>query len=89
MSVLALFAARRPVPGVYLALVLTLGIGWLVVTMRGGALFNQAAHQVDIVRLLAGGKVTSVHATVGDWDPARPMPGHCGRGRTLPRCRPG
>jgi phthalate 4,5-cis-dihydrodiol dehydrogenase len=40
-----------------------------------GALFNQAAHQVDVVRLLAGGKVTSVHATTGDWDPGRPMPG--------------
>jgi phthalate 4,5-cis-dihydrodiol dehydrogenase len=40
-----------------------------------GAVFNQAAHQVDIVRLLAGGKVTSVHATTGDWDPARPTSG--------------
>ena len=28
----------------------------------GGAVFNQAAHQVDIVRLLGGGRVKSVRA---------------------------
>ena len=39
----------------------------------GGAVFNQAAHQVDIARLLAGGKVRSVRAFTGIWDPsARP-----------------
>jgi phthalate 4,5-cis-dihydrodiol dehydrogenase len=41
----------------------------------GGAVFNQAAHQVDIVRLLAGGKVRSVRAFTGDWDRARPTEG--------------
>ena len=41
----------------------------------GGAVFNQAAHQVDIVRLLAGGKVRSVRAFTGTWDPARPTEG--------------
>ena len=41
----------------------------------GGVVFNQAAHQVDIVRLLAGGKVLSVRAHTGIWDPARPTEG--------------
>lgn len=41
----------------------------------GGAVFNQAAHQVDIVRLLGGGHVTSVRAATGAWDPARPTEG--------------
>ena len=34
----------------------------------GGAVFNQAAHQVDIVRLLGGGRVKSVRAATGAWD---------------------
>jgi phthalate 4,5-cis-dihydrodiol dehydrogenase len=41
----------------------------------GGVLFSQAAHQVDIVRLLAGGQVRSVRAATGSWDPARPAEG--------------
>jgi phthalate 4,5-cis-dihydrodiol dehydrogenase len=41
----------------------------------GGAVFNQAAHQVDIVRLLGGGYVRSVRAATGAWDPARPTEG--------------
>ena len=41
----------------------------------GGAVFNQAAHQVDIVRHLAGGKVRSVRAFTGNWDRARPTEG--------------
>jgi phthalate 4,5-cis-dihydrodiol dehydrogenase len=41
----------------------------------GGAVFNQAAHQVDIVRLLAGSPVVSVHALAGAWDAARPTEG--------------
>jgi phthalate 4,5-cis-dihydrodiol dehydrogenase len=41
----------------------------------GGAVFNQAAHQVDIVRLLAGSRVKSVRALTGAWDPARPTEG--------------
>jgi phthalate 4,5-cis-dihydrodiol dehydrogenase len=40
----------------------------------GGAIFNQAAHQVDIVRLL-GGEVKTVRAKTGAWDPARPTEG--------------
>jgi len=41
----------------------------------GGAIFNQAAHQVDVVRLLGGGRVRSVRAEKGSWDPARPTEG--------------
>ena len=41
----------------------------------GGAIFNQAAHQVDVARLLAGTPVRSVRATAGAWDPARPTEG--------------
>jgi phthalate 4,5-cis-dihydrodiol dehydrogenase len=41
----------------------------------GGAVFNQAAHQVDIVRLLGGGKAVSVRAATGAWDSARPTEG--------------
>lgn len=41
----------------------------------GGVVFNQAAHQVDIVRLLAGGMVRSVRAFTGIWDMARPTEG--------------
>ncbi|MDB5742272.1 MAG: 4,5-dihydroxyphthalate dehydrogenase [Polaromonas sp.] len=41
----------------------------------GGVVFSQAAHQVDIVRLLAGGNVTSVRAVTGDWDPQRATEG--------------
>lgn len=37
----------------------------------GGAVFNQAAHQVDIVRLIGGGRATSVRAVTGAWDAAR------------------
>lgn len=41
----------------------------------GGVVFSQAAHQVDIVRLLAGGLATTVHARTGRWDPRRPTEG--------------
>lgn len=41
----------------------------------GGAVMNQAAHHVDIVRLLAGGAVRSVRAMTGAWDPARGVEG--------------
>ena len=41
----------------------------------GGALFNQAPHQVDIVRLLGGGRVKSVRAQAGRWDITRPTEG--------------
>lgn len=41
----------------------------------GGVVFSQAAHQMDIVRLLAGGQALSVRALTGRWDPARPTEG--------------
>ena len=44
----------------------------------GGAIWNQAAHQVDIVRLIGGGLVKSVHAASGAWDRARPTEGAYG-----------
>ena len=47
----------------------------LVTAEGGGVIFSQAAHQVDIVRLLGGGKVVSVRASTGAWDSARPTEG--------------
>jgi len=41
----------------------------------GGVVFSQAAHQVDIVRLLAGGRGRSVRALTGSWDASRPTEG--------------
>lgn len=41
----------------------------------GGVVFNQAAHHVDVVRLLGGGRVKSVRAATGRWDPSRPTEG--------------
>jgi phthalate 4,5-cis-dihydrodiol dehydrogenase len=43
--------------------------------LGGGAVFSQAAHQVDIVRLLGGGMVKSIRAATGAWDTARPTEG--------------
>ena len=37
----------------------------------GGVVFSQGAHQVDVVRLLGGGRVAKVRARTGNWDPAR------------------
>jgi phthalate 4,5-cis-dihydrodiol dehydrogenase len=41
----------------------------------GGVVFNQAAHQIDIVRLLAGGLAESVIAQTGVWDTSRATEG--------------
>ena len=41
----------------------------------GGTIYNQAAHHVDIVRLLGGGRLKSVRAQTGAWDRARPTEG--------------
>lgn len=40
--------------------------------MGGGVVFSQAAHQIDITRLLGGGLVDTVRACAGQWDPERP-----------------
>jgi phthalate 4,5-cis-dihydrodiol dehydrogenase len=43
----------------------------------GGIVFNQAPHQVDTIRLLAGGRaVRSVLATTATWSERTPMAGH-------------
>ncbi len=41
----------------------------------GGVVFSQGVHQVDVARFLAGGRVTSVQALTGNWDPGRPTEG--------------
>ena len=41
----------------------------------GGVVHSQAAHQMDVVRLLGGGLVRSVRAHTGAWDAARPTEG--------------
>jgi phthalate 4,5-cis-dihydrodiol dehydrogenase len=47
----------------------------LVTDQGGGVVFSQGAHQIDIVRLLGGGRVRSVRALTGAWDEARPSEG--------------
>jgi phthalate 4,5-cis-dihydrodiol dehydrogenase len=44
-------------------------------TLGGGVMFNQAPHQIDIVRLLGGGLVRTVRAMTFNWDPKRPTEG--------------
>lgn len=41
----------------------------------GGVVYSQAAHQIDVVRLLAGGNLVRVRATAANWDLARPTEG--------------
>jgi len=41
----------------------------------GGVIFSQAAHQIDILRLLGGGEVKTVRAQTGAWDKSRPTEG--------------
>lgn len=41
----------------------------------GGVIHSQATHQIDIVRLLGGGLVSSVRAHTGSWDAVRPTEG--------------
>ncbi len=47
----------------------------LVTAQGGGVVFSQGAHQVDVVRLLAGRRALSVRAFTGQWDAARPTEG--------------
>lgn len=44
-------------------------------TQGGGVVFSQGAHQVDVVRLLAGGRARSVRAHTGEWDATRATEG--------------
>jgi phthalate 4,5-cis-dihydrodiol dehydrogenase len=41
----------------------------------GGVIFSQAAHQVDVVRLLSTSKAVSVRAFTGNWDTSRSTEG--------------
>ena len=41
----------------------------------GGVIYNQAPHQVEMIRLMAGGRVKSVRAMTGVWDANRPTEG--------------
>jgi phthalate 4,5-cis-dihydrodiol dehydrogenase len=41
----------------------------------GGVIHSQAAHQIDVVRMLGGGLVSSVRAHMGAWDLTRPTEG--------------
>ena len=43
----------------------------LDLTQGGGVVFSQAAHQLDIARLLCGGLVTQISARCADFDPTR------------------
>jgi phthalate 4,5-cis-dihydrodiol dehydrogenase len=43
----------------------------LITSEGGGVIFSQAAHQIDMIRLLGGGLVQSVRAGTGAWDAAR------------------
>ena len=47
----------------------------LVTGRGGGVVFSQGAHQIDIVRLLGGGRVRTVRALTGAWDSDRPTEG--------------
>jgi phthalate 4,5-cis-dihydrodiol dehydrogenase len=44
--------------------------------MGGGVIYRHAPHLIDTVRLLGGGRVRSVRASVGRWMPQRPCPGN-------------
>ncbi|HXF35208.1 MAG TPA: Gfo/Idh/MocA family oxidoreductase [Candidatus Acidoferrales bacterium] len=41
----------------------------------GGIMYNQVPHQIEIARTLDGGRLRSVKAVSGIWDPARPTEG--------------
>ena len=47
----------------------------LVTAEGGGVIFSQGAHQIDTMRLIGGGRVKTVTANTGAWDPARPTEG--------------
>ncbi|MCW6537776.1 Gfo/Idh/MocA family protein [Sphingomonas lycopersici] len=41
----------------------------------GGVIFSQGAHQIDVVRRLAGQPIRTVRAVAGNWDETRPNDG--------------
>lgn len=44
--------------------------------LGGGVVFRHAPHLIDTIRLLGGGRVRSVRASVGRWMKERPCPGN-------------
>ncbi|WP_433795636.1 ABC transporter permease [Actinoplanes sp. CA-252034] len=54
---------RRSTPGVFVALAVTLAVGWLVVTVDGGRLFNQST-TVSLLHVAAGLGLVAVGQTV-------------------------
>jgi len=55
--------ARRPAPGVFVALAVTLAVGWLVVAVDGGQLFNQPT-MVSLLHVAAGLGLVAVGQTL-------------------------
>jgi phthalate 4,5-cis-dihydrodiol dehydrogenase len=47
----------------------------LITASGGGVIFSQGIHQIDVVRLLAGGMAQSVFAATGNWDSDRSTEG--------------
>jgi phthalate 4,5-cis-dihydrodiol dehydrogenase len=45
-------------------------------TLGGGVIYRHGPHLIDTVRLIGGGTVRSVRASVGRWMPERPCPGN-------------
>lgn len=45
-------------------------------SMGGGLVYRQGPHQVNTIRVLGGGLVRSVRASVGSWMTERPCPGY-------------
>jgi phthalate 4,5-cis-dihydrodiol dehydrogenase len=43
----------------------------------GGIVYRAVPHQIDAIRLVGGGKLKSVRASVGEWMPTRPGPAYC------------
>ncbi len=41
----------------------------------GGVIYSQAAHQIDVIRRIAGSPVASIRAMTGNWDSDRPSDG--------------
>lgn len=41
----------------------------------GGVVYSQAAHQIDLVRRIAGVPVSTIRAVAGNWDASRPSEG--------------
>ncbi len=63
MSTAPTLPARRTAPGVFVALALTLAVGWLVVTIDGGRLFSQPT-TVSLLHVAAGLGLVAVGQTM-------------------------